>query len=268
MGAGEKTLEGFFKLDSTHYLYFRGYVVWNQQLLFDNEFLPVVTEHFKSDRIDHYIKDYNGAFNLVIVSNNSIKIYNDRWGTFPIYYHYRDDIVAVSNDWKKLLPHLTNKKISTESAIEIHTFGYVMGKKTLVKGIYECQPHAISKFLFSDGTYSFHEKDYWVFHYPFTKIKHTSRLEQEFAELWRQQIRIYTDFLKTHNYNAYIHISGGLDSRLLLYSFDKAGIRSRTMTYGASLLSNEIKTALQVLPHVRNTLETRILFYNKSYLSE
>ncbi|MGC9363737.1 MAG: hypothetical protein ACP5FZ_04110, partial [Fidelibacterota bacterium] len=255
IGAGKKILEGFSKLDPTHYLYFRGYVVWNQQLLFDNEFLPIVTEHFKTDRIDHFIKDYNGAFNLIIVSDTSIKIYNDRWGTYPIYYHYRDDIVAVSNDWKKLLPHLINKKINTESAIEMHTFGYVMGKKTLVEGIYECQPHAISKFLLTDGKYSFHEKDYWVFHYPFTEKKYSSRLEREFASLWNERIHIYTDYLKAYNYKAYIPISGGLDSRLLLYYFDKAGILTRTMTYGASLDSNEIKTAQKVLRYMQNTIE-------------
>ena len=264
----KKEYQDFLRIGEQYRVFFRGFVIWNNKLLSGKEFLPILKNHIKNNTIEKNINNYNGLFNIILAENNRIRVFNDRWGGFPVYYYKSKNTLAISNDWKNLLPYVPNKKLNRNSVVEMHTFGYVMGDKTLVEGIYECPPHSICEFINDSNLIKLVTKSYWHFHYPFTNNTKRRILEKEFSELWKKQIGIYTNYLKENNYPAYIPASGGLDSRLLLYYINQAGITIDTMTYGASGASKEIATALNTinyLPHVRSS---QILFYNHKYLTE
>ncbi|HET54122.1 MAG TPA: hypothetical protein ENN33_02775, partial [Ignavibacteria bacterium] len=230
----DKKAEGFSTINNTCCFFFRGYVIWNHKLFFGNDFLPILKNHIRNDELDKNIRQYNGIFNIVLSRNNSVKVYNDRWGGFPLYYYQGTNELVISNNWQRILPHLPARKIQKNAALEMHTFGYVMGEKTLVENIYEFLPHTVTEIDLNENQIKKNINDYWQFHYPFNNHKKAKQLEREFADLWKQQIRVYTDFLSENDRAAYIPLSGGLDSRLLLYYVDRAGIKTNTMTYGAS----------------------------------
>jgi len=236
-------------------IYFRGYVLWEDRILVDDEFVGILKAHFLKNELPDRIKEYNGSFMFVIVDGDNIYIGNDRYGLRPLYYYHKNNQFVVSNQWQKLIPY--SDQLREDSILEALAFGCVLNDKTLLKDIYELPPASFVHISKSNAKF----RCYWKLEYTSDKLYN----EKEFAELWSNQIRYYTDFIKRNGNKCTLPLSGGLDSRLLAYEFDKAGIDIHALTYGPDSRYGEIITAKQVAKEL-NIKTHKIIYCDKKEL--
>ena len=241
--------------------YFHGYVIWNDKLYLDNEFTQILIKHISDESIFENIRNYNGCFVIIFIKNNVIHLLTDRWGTYPIFYNYNRNNLFISDNWKSILEY-TGKEIRKDSAIDILNFGYVLGNKTLLEDIYEFEPHSIYTISFKDEEIRYEREDYWHLKYNFCKVNTKSK-EKEFSEIWQHRLKIYIDHIIENGNTAYIPLSGGLDSRLLVNEFDRYQVNLYLMTFGSRSDNFEIKAATKVAQNLSKVKDHFILFLNK-----
>ncbi len=257
--------EGLKKINNNLFIYFRGYVIWNGHLYWGDEFIPELVQHHQDKRLLEIIAAYNGAFNIIIIDHKSLYVLNDRWGVFPLYYYASEKLVSISNDWKKLIRY-TGKNLREDACIEMLTFGYVLGNKTLIENIDEFAPHSYYHIKSNVSGIDIAKKSYWEFKYQYQSIPE-KKAEQDFAALWNHQIEIYTQKVKSLCNSAYIPMSGGLDSRLLAYYFDRSGINIHTMTFGKDNASPEIITARAIVNQLQHIMNHTIIYFDNPFLN-
>lgn len=236
--------DGFICFEGKINLFFRGYVIWNNHLYMDKEFIPVLLGHYNSGSISNHIKEYNGNFEFVIYKDKKVIIGNDRYGIYPLFYFQSDEELILTTQWEKLISN-SGKIFQDDSILEYLVFGNVLGKKTLIKNLFELDPATLLKVSVRAGRLEYDSTCYWELTHKF-KPGRLHELEKDFAKLWETQLKIYSDFVKNHGNCCVQLLSGGLDSRLLANEFDQAGVAINAITYGGHENDDEIISALRV----------------------
>jgi hypothetical protein len=85
--------------------------------------------------------DYIGL--IYSKTDNSILIFNDRWGRLPAFFFSEDQIFAFSREKKFLLHWISNINFDRITMAEFLIFHYNLGEKTLIKGIKRFDPATI-----------------------------------------------------------------------------------------------------------------------------
>jgi len=145
------------------------------------------------------------------------------------------------------------------------SFGYVLGDKTLIDGMFDLPSHTIEHFHYKNGALETSSHSYWQLNYTFKPADEKIK-EKEFAALWQSQLTIYAEAVKELGNACYIPMSGGLDSRLLAAEFDKHGIDIYAMTFGSYKGYDEIDAALQVVSELNHPLGHYIQYFNEKTL--
>ena len=128
--------EGFSELEGGGSIFFKGYVVLDNKIVTDQDFLPTLAGHFLKGELPGKIKTYNGNFIFVIVRGKEIVAGNDRYGIYPLFYTEQKNQLIISTQWQRLIP-FSGKHLQRESVLETLSLGYVLDNKTLVKNIQE-----------------------------------------------------------------------------------------------------------------------------------
>jgi asparagine synthase (glutamine-hydrolysing) len=251
--------EGFSELEGGGYIFFKGYVVRDDIIVADKDFLPTLSHDFLAGELHNRIKTYNGNFIFVILRGKEVLAGNDRYGIYPLFYTERKNQLVISTQWQRLIP-FTGKELKRESVLEILSLGYVVGNKTLVENIQEFPGATMMECQVKDGGPKTIWTRYWKLEHSFKK-NNLRKLEKEFAELWKKRIALYSDYIKENGNSCLQLLSGGLDSRLLAHEFDQAGIRIHGITYGLGEESGEIITAKRVMEKLAHGA-THKVFYN------
>ena len=250
--------EGFFQINNNTYIYFEGSVIYQNNLYIDNEFYPILINIIENNILEDIIVKFNGNFNIILYKNNKITIANDRWGSFPLYFFHNQKKIAISNDWKKIIPY-TNKSFNETSLLEYISFGYVLGNKTLIQNLEEFQAHSIYEFKFINNNLVKKHNSYWSFEYSF-KQTNSKEKEKEFSDLWLKQIAIYANYLKNKSNLIFLPLSGGLDSRLLAAAFNKHNIEMHTMTWVFQNNMSQLYRAKEVIKKISNITKHEIFY--------
>lgn len=254
------SLEGLQQHSENLYIYIRGYIIWNNKLYQEQEFAPILINHINSNSLTGNIPNYNGCFNIIVYLNNELIVINDRWGVYPLFY-YKDNLkIIISDNWEKLLPY-TKKNLRKDATYEALCFGYVLGNKTLIEEIYEFAPHTYYKIFLQDKELKVHPTSYWHLQHHFNNKK---RHPKEFQELWESRFKIFADHLKEKNYNAFVPLTAGLDSRLLATELDNNNIPIYAMTWGGDYKDIEIETAIKLTPNIQNLRSHSLLYLNNT----
>ncbi len=251
--------EGFSELKGGGYIFFKGYVVLDNKIVTDEDFLPTLARHFLNGELPDRILTYNGNFIFVIVRGKSLIAGNDRYGIYPLFYTEQKNQLIISTQWQRLIP-FAGKRLHRGALLETLSLGYVLGNKTLVENIFEFPTASILKTRVVSDRLETTCKRYWKLEHQFKKGG-LRKLEKEFAGLWHKRIALYSDYIKEHGNSCLQLLSGGLDSRLLAHEFDQAGIRIHAITYGRGEESGEIITARKVMEKLTRGASHKV-FYN------
>ncbi|MFW6226253.1 MAG: hypothetical protein ACOC3V_04790 [bacterium] len=251
------------QISTNRYIYIRGYIIWGEKLYQDYDFVPILNNHLNSNLLYDNIPKYNGCFNIVIVDNSEIIVINDRWGVFPLFYYKKEQKVIISDLWDNLLPY-TKREFREDATYESLCFGYALGNKTLIDDVYEFEPHSYYQIKRKNDKLKIEKISYWHLQHNFDVPK---RHPKEFKDLWEKRFSIFADYLKENNFNAFVPLTAGLDSRQLATELDNNDIPIYAMTWGGSWEDIEIKTAFQLAPKINNLLEHSLLYFNQRTLN-
>jgi len=241
------------------YLFFKGYVIIEGQLMAGDQFSTILHDHFLKGELPDRISEYNGNFAFAIIQGDQIWIGNDRYGIYPLFFVQKDGQYIVSTKWQRLVP-FSGKELHKESVLELLSLGYVLGDKTLVKNISEFPGASLLHISKLPGRLEYRPLTYWKLEHRFRPGR-MQKLEIEFASLWRKQFKSYTDHIREEGNTCIVPLSGGLDSRLLAHELDRAGIGIHAFTYGLGEQSGDVITARQVAKQLSSLLSHQV-FYN------
>ena len=244
--SGKGKMETFL-LNSLIFISKKGKSGWKTKVLNDQNYFILILGHiyekitFKTiikaiEKKDFsFLEKIDGAFNIVALkkSSNRLIFISDRFNRPPLYYYKKDKFFFVSSEIKTIA-YLERPSFDNNSLLEFFTCEGVMGNKTMFKNIYLLEP----------GAYLTIENSNLNINYYYKLRIYQNKLAIDEA------IEIYHNLLiksveKRLTRDTGIYLSGGMDSRLLLFSALEIGYHPRTYTFG-TLESDDVLIASQI----------------------
>ncbi len=224
----------FYKKDENSY--------WSIQ-----ELVKEILNKENKSALKSFLKELDGHYTLVIMSQNSILMISDWINSYPLFYILKNNIFFLSNCTKTLRNKLAKKKFNFQGALEIMAGGYTLGNKTIYLDITKCSP----------GTFSYLQKGQlknvkFIAYSPTNNYKKGNntykKKKKKFIDILDKTFSRLVDL--NHDRKIFIPLSAGLDSRLILsgilrhghknitcYSY---GLRGNTDTKIAKEIANKI----------------------------
>ncbi|MCH7761249.1 hypothetical protein IIA15_07635 [candidate division TA06 bacterium] len=206
-----------------------------------NEWGEIVL-HLIEEEGEDIIPDLNGAFNFAIWDKRSQKLTlaNDRYGTYPFFYHFSDGKFVFASEIKAILQ---SKSVAPErnprGVADWLSFGFVLGEKTLFKNIQRF-PLASILHVHRGGL---QKKVYW-------KPSFTPVIEAKNKKDWLE--RLDSAFKKSVLNNlsgeekVCVALTGGLDTRAIWAAIDHKKYPVSAITFGIEECS-DIQLAEKIL---------------------
>jgi len=219
----------FFENES-YLIIIEGIILNKKKLLKNNaeelswaDYIIVLYEKFG----DEFFGNFSGSFSGVFYDKKKNKwlIFVDQIGSRQLYYTVNRNQLVISSEIKWITNYLrqTNQSFSIDSdgASLLLTYGYLLEDITLIKEIKKL--NAGLYLLISEGRVQ--KKQYFL-------LDNTSDIETTEADFIRQIDELFLDAVQAefnknseYNYDNYLTLSGGLDSRMTLFAAKKLGYK-------------------------------------------
>ncbi len=201
------------------YIYLRG----SGRILNEKDLFELYINHGK--KICEKIK---GIFVLMICDANTVQFFTDHLGIRKLFYSSQGKIHYFSNNFWELSGLLNIKTINT-TGIALHALtNHFINGKTIVKEINFSKPATLIEI---DSTGEIKIGNHWtlaqLLELPMNKLS-----IDDFSHFFLKNIENYLK--PPPKRNATLTLTGGLDSRLILASMLKLGIKPNTFAYGNS----------------------------------
>ena len=224
---------------NSYSLRMRGYAFIYDQYYSEDSLVRYVSDHLEKvsaeERVS-FLKDLiprlNGCWALVYEADSDVLAAVDRLRSIPLFYAVENGKFLLSGNAKEVLKCLNNAELDDICAAEFLVTGYVTGKDTLYKGLYQIQPGEILEVKISKDAspgitthryYRFTPGDYFE--------ADEQELEEELSKLLHRIFRRYA--LSLRGKTPMIPLSGGWDSRLVVAMLKKCGVENVTcFSYG------------------------------------
>jgi len=216
----------------------RGYAFIGDQYYPDKALTQYLSDCIKNSLPDVRVKilnelipKLNGCWALVYSAENYVLAAVDRVRSIPLFYAIKNDGIIISDDAKEVLKSMNNAELDDTCVAEFLVTGYVTGKDTLYKGLYQIQPGEILKVKVTEKGLEINTKRY--FRYIFGNYFEASEeeLEDELSNLLHRVFTRYANALKGKT--PVIPVSGGWDSRLLAAMLKRCGVENAVcFSYG------------------------------------
>ena len=202
-----------FKWNENNNVYTIGYAFYKDKLYRDEELTKLIIE--LRDSIFNEINEFTGYFAIVIQEGKKIILISDIIRSFPLFYNSNgdvtDDIELLKNDINEL------------SLKELLHARWVSVDETIYKDVYQIENAQIV--VLQDNKIT--KNRYYTYSYIKNTIYSFEELDNVFKNITNRMVK-YLD-----GRTALIPLSGGQDSRLLLYYLKESGYdKIITYTYG------------------------------------
>ncbi|MCK5760113.1 MAG: hypothetical protein KAH33_02385 [Candidatus Delongbacteria bacterium] len=188
--------------------YFKGYLFDNDEYLEDSSAIKYLKKllDITSD-LKSAIKELDGIFSFVYDQENETIVCVDRVRTFPIYYKRTSENIMISDNAKVCSEG--KNSIDKNSSMEFLHTGYVTGKNTLLREVYQVQ--AGEYIVFKKGN-----MNGYTYHNYITRDKTEKNSEPASIKLMNVFDNISDRLVRSlKGKTAIIPLSGGYDSRLI-----------------------------------------------------
>lgn len=178
---------------------------------------------------ERFVEYLNGTFNVLIYdfkTKNSY-IFNDRFGYRHLYYYFEDGFLIFSPEIKSFLNYKKfDNSIDSHGLSDYFVYSYQLSDRTFFKKVKLLPPASVLK-MTADGI---EIKSYWAPKYTNSKTgADLAECIDEGYELFMQSVhRCLGESRKI-----LVPISGGLDSRLILFFASQSGVEVTPVTFGA-----------------------------------
>jgi len=158
--------------------------------------------------------EMNGAFTVIVydAARKEVNFITDRASLRKIYYRYSKGVVEFSSELQPLLREGVRAAANVSTVANILTFGYPLGRKTIISDIEVTGPAEVVSFSEAGKEAC----RYWDWNFSEQKNNHC---EEEYYSLLEDSV-----FQCVHSAsNVTVPLSGGLDSRVLATMSKRAG---------------------------------------------
>ncbi len=240
-----------YKWNKYDNVYVIGYVIYNDMLYENKDFADLVLK--LKDKIENIVKEFEGYFAIVIKEDKETILISDIIRSFPLFYNKYGD---VTDDIELLKEEIDNLSLQ-----ELLHCRWVSVDNTIYKDVFQIENAQI--IVIKDGKIS--KERYFKYRYCNGKYSYLE-LDKVFNNMTQRMVKYLRD--KT----AVIPLSGGQDSRLLLYYLKMSGYNNIiTYTYGnknseEAKISKKVAEFLDVKWHfIEYKKKSCRKLYNKSF---
>jgi asparagine synthase (glutamine-hydrolysing) len=213
-------------------LWIRGYAFINEEYYSMDSLLQYISKLLDSSRnqlqslvLKELIPKLNGAWALVYMDDNSTIAGVDRFRSIPLFYAVKDGSVFLSDDYQEALKFLHSVELDDICAAEFLVTGYVTGKETIYKNLYQIETGEILEFVdHADSNVEIKMHRYYRYKYGTFLDGSEEELEDE---LYKGLCNVFSRFAKVlKGKTIAVPLSGGLDSRFVVTMFKKYGLEN------------------------------------------
>jgi len=191
----------------------------------------IVDEYFEKKpykrRIAELIEDSDGDFIGLIYFKNeeTMIIFNDRWGRLPAFFLAEDRIFAFSRERKFLLNWISSITFDKIAMTEFLIYHYNLGQKTLVKGIIRLDPAAILEVKSSDGKIRVKKDVLLPVNFETKDLKlNRGEVIDRCVKLYRESLSARVGKIQETELPIVADLSGGYDSRAIFGGLCQMGV--------------------------------------------
>jgi hypothetical protein len=237
-----------FPEKSEKYLLIDGYVLasifqpTHVQTLYDYDLVFYLFKKYSYSFIDHV----KGYFNIIIIENESIRVYGDRFAVKKFLYYYKDRTYIIGNDLESF-PKFVFSNFNSNSFYLHCLFHHLIDGATFFENL---KSNTIGLMLHF-GVAGLTINKYFDLG-DLQNQKCNIKIE-DFAFLFHNIINQYLNYSDAGNTSGAIahSITGGSDSRLILASLLKSNVNVHLYTYGSlnsqdQIISRDIANGLQI----------------------
>ena len=171
-----------------------------------------------------------GNFAAIVEGQRWIMAVVDKIRSYPVFYMERDGSFCVSNSARLLKEKLGINEVDGLSLLEFRMAGYVTGRETLYKLLYQLQ--AGEFFVWDKVNTKLERERYYLFHSDDIRSEKEDVLREELDEVINKAF--YRVMEEVNGAPIWVPLSGGLDSRLVLCKLKQLGYDNLVaFSYGA-----------------------------------
>ncbi|MDD6211421.1 MAG: asparagine synthase-related protein [Bacteroidales bacterium] len=218
-----------YKWFSCEGIYVKGYLFTGDGTLYREENL---LSYFKDvDSRESFLEKITkatGLFSVIVNREDEIYAAVDVVRTFPLFYYYHGEQFILTDAPSMLFSPERSFEFDDNAVLQFEALGYVLGKGTLLNGVYQIQAGECLSF----GKNQVYTK-FYVSHYPpLREVPDRNLLKEEFREMLSVLSKRLVRLLDGRP--VALPLSGGYDSRLLLYMLKQENYKDvLCFTYGA-----------------------------------
>lgn len=188
------------------------------------------------------IKEINGIFTVLLKLENKIFIACDITRIFSLFYSHKNGELFISDNIDYLKEKINISEIDQQASEEFLASGFTIGKKTLLRNIYQLQS---SEYIFFDNNSIIDQGFYFSYATKNTNSKPFELLKEQAINSFENSFKRLIKSL--NNRQVVIPLSGGYDSRLIAVMLKKYNYNNVVcFTYGKKdniEIENSKKTA-------------------------
>lgn len=207
------------------------YTVWHIGARTSVAALENALKEGKTDDLREALAKIVGNYAAIVEGSGWILALTDKIRSFPVFYVESPEGIKVSNSARALRERCRLNQIDRLSLLEFQAAGYVTGRETLFRGLYQLQA---GEFLhWEEGENYSRRERYYLF---YSRKIRSERTEDLIDELDAITDKIFARVVhEAGGAPIWVPLSGGLDSRLVLCKLKQLGYdRLQAFSYGAS----------------------------------
>ncbi|RLD71561.1 MAG: hypothetical protein DRJ10_19355 [Bacteroidetes bacterium] len=184
-----------------------------------------------------FINTIDGFYSIMIIDKikNISYFIVDRYGIYTLFYNKCKRYILVSDNIKQIIDNMGTVELNQQSIIEYLNFGYKIGNKTHIKGIFELE--AAKKYEV-DIDLIVKRRTYW----NLLDLTESSKMsDKEFCTTFNEH---HKKILKISN-NLCVPFTGGRDTRTILSCYMENLEKINTYTHGPNY-HTDVKLAQKV----------------------
>lgn len=167
-----------------------------------------LNQYYLQNGLD-FVTDMEGSYAIIILDKQKGEclVIIDRYGVYNLLYTTHGEKLVISDNMGELLAELPKASINRRSLLEFLNFGYVMGTKTHIEGVYQFKPAAVHTI---NSSLHITENPYWHFVTQEDGASSRALTKEELRTLFNQNVLATLQLGEKIS----LPLTGGMDSRV------------------------------------------------------
>jgi asparagine synthase (glutamine-hydrolysing) len=193
---------------------------------YDNAAWSDVVWKLYQDYGSDFFKIFRGSFSGLLYDKSKSKwiIFTDHLATKRLYYYQKDQVFVISSEIRDIYDYLRQENIESRlninAAYMLLSYGFMLENNTLCEDIKKLMP---GTFLAIQDGHSEMKQYHKLPKSSFNKNFNEAEIVETLNEKFQQVVELQFEKDREYNYNHFVSLSGGLDSRMVSWVAHELG---------------------------------------------